>query len=85
MTGWFGVSSSNFSNLAWLSATCTLSSLLPLPLLGLLPLLPLESRARGGSSQLVTGGLSAGAQPPLPVPSGAGAARTVGLAPAASH
>lgn len=37
LTQLLGVSSDNFENLALLIAVCNLSSLLPLPLLGLLP------------------------------------------------
>ena len=37
MLQWMGVTSSNFDNLAPLVLLCTLSTLLPLPLLSLLP------------------------------------------------
>ena len=37
LTGWLGVTAENFDNLAILVTICTLSSLLPLPLLRLVP------------------------------------------------
>jgi MFS family permease len=49
LTQFFGVTKDNFDNLAFLIILCNLSSLLPLPLLGLLPndrpdAIPKESR-----------------------------------------
>ena len=37
LTSWFGVTADNFENLAALVVVCTLGSLLPLPLLRLVP------------------------------------------------